>query len=258
MEPYENTASIKAVTQAIKEKKLRQRQRLIKIYTRRLFFLVLIVVIGISAYWLDKSDLFRVKSIRVSGNIHISDEEIIALSEIVPGDRMWLLTKSSVIKKVSYSPWIKDIRIIKLQNIVSIEVTEHRILGYKATDKIALLLQSGDFIVLKESQLDWIATHALISGFDDEQLLKKLVDSFSLIDDSIMMFISEIHQSSISYDDSLIRLIMSDGNQIYTDFEGLDLINEYKLIVNQINPANKCIYFDALHRAYSSRPCEGE
>jgi hypothetical protein len=56
----------------------------------------------------------------------------------------------------------------------------------------------------------------------------------------------------------LIRLIMSDGNQIFTDFAALDLINEYKLIVNQINPANKCIYFDAMHRAYSSRPCEGE
>jgi len=141
---------------------------------------------------------------------------------------------------------------------VTIEVTEHRILGYKVTDKISLLLQSGQLIPLKESQLDWIATVALISGFDEELQLKKLVDSFAAVDDSIMMFVSEIHQSPVSYDESLIRLIMSDGNQIFTDFAALDLINEYKLIVNQINPANKCIYFDAMHRAYSSRPCEGE
>jgi cell division protein FtsQ len=258
LEPYENTASIKAVTQAIKEKKLRQRQRLIKIYTRRLVFLVLIIATGFMAYWLDKSDLFRVKSISVSGNIHVTDEEVIALSEIIPGERMWLISKDSIVKKVSVSPWVEDVRIVKNQNIVTIEVKEHRILGYKVTDKIALLLQSGEVIALKESQLDWIATHALISGFDEEQLMKELVDSFAKVDDSIMMFISEIHQSSISYDDSLIRLIMSDGNQIFTDFAALDLINEYKLIVNQINPANKCIYFDALHRAYSSRPCEGE
>jgi cell division protein FtsQ len=258
LEPYENTASIKAVTQAIKDKKLRQRQRMIKIYTRRLVFLVLIIVSGLSIYGLDKSDIFRVKSVSVTGNIHVSDDEIIALSEIVPGDRIWLISENSVSDKLSDSPWIADIRIIKNQNIVTIEVDEHRILGYKVTDKISLLLQSGDLIVLKESQLDWIATHALISGFDDDQLLVKLVDSFVEVDDSIMMFISEIHQSSVSYDDSLIRLIMSDGNQIFTEFAALDLINQYKLIVNQINPLNKCIYFDALHRAYSSRPCEGD
>jgi cell division protein FtsQ len=258
LEPYEDTASIKAVTQAIKDKKIRQRQRLIKIYTRRLLFLVLIILTGFGTYWLDKSDLFRVKSVSVTGNSHISDEEVIALSEIVLSDRMWLISKSSISKKISKSPWIERVNIVKSSNIVTIEVTEHRILGYKVTDKISLLLQSGQLVPLKESQLDWIATVALISGFDDEELLKKLVESFIEVDDSIMMFISEIHQSSVSYDDALIRLIMSDGNQIFTDFEALDLINEYKLIVNQISPSNKCIYFDALYRAYSSRPCEGE
>lgn len=258
MEPYEDTASIKAVTQAIKDKKIRQRQRLMKIYTRRLIFLVLIILTGFGSYWLDKSDLFRVKSIIVTGNIHISDEEVVALSEIVLSDRMWLISKSSINKKVSKSSWIESVNIVKSSNIITIEVNEHRILGYKVSDKISLLLQSGQLIPLKESQLDWIATVALVSGFDDEDLLKKLVESFVDVDDSIMMFISEIHQSSVSYDDALIRLIMSDGNQIFTDFEALDLINEYKLIVNQINPANKCIYFDALHRAYSSRPCESE
>jgi cell division protein FtsQ len=106
--------------------------------------------------------------------------------------------------------------------------------------------------------LDWIATHAIISGFDEEDLLNKLVSSFADVDDSIMIFISEIHQTSVSYDRALIRLVMSDGNQIFTEFAALDLINEYKLIVNQISPANKCIYFDALHRAYSSRPCEDQ
>ncbi|PKM89902.1 MAG: hypothetical protein CVU85_01735 [Firmicutes bacterium HGW-Firmicutes-10] len=258
MEPYEDTASIKAVTQAIKDKKIRQRKRLIKIYTRRLVFLILFIILGLSTYWLDQSELFRVKSVSVTGNTHVSDEEIIALSEIIAGERMWLLSKGSVSKKVSSSVWVKGVNIIKSQNIVTIEVTEHRVLGYKVTDKISLLLQSGQLIPLKESQLDWIATVALISGFDEETLLKKLVDSFAEVDDSIMMFVSEIHQSSVSYDEALIRLIMSDGNQIFTDFAALDLINEYKLIVNQINPANKCIYFDALHRAYSSRPCEGE
>lgn len=258
MEPYEDTASIKAVTQAIKDKKIRQRKRLIKIYTRRLVFLVLFIVFGLSVYLLDQSELFRVKSVSVTGNTHVSDEEVIALSEIIAGERMWLLSKSSISKKVSGSLWVKGVNVVKSQNIVTIEVTEHRVLGYKVTDKISLLLQSGQLIPLKESQLDWIATGALISGFDEETLLKKLVDSFAKVDDSIMMFVSEIHQSSVSYDEALIRLIMSDGNQIFTDFAALDLINEYKLIVNQINPANKCIYFDALHRAYSSRPCEGE
>lgn len=258
MESYEDTASIKAVTQAIKDKKVRHKQRLIRIYTRRLIFLVLVIALGASAYLIDASDLFRVKSIRVVGNIHNSDEEIIVLSEIQQGDRLWLLSNSSLKKKISQSPWISDVRIVKKQNIVTLEITEHRILGYKVSDKISLLLQSGDFIALKESQLDWIATHALISGFDEQELLSQLVESFEAVDDSIMMFISEIHQSSVSYDDALIRLIMSDGNQIYTEFAALDLINEYKLIVNQISPTNKCIYFDALHRAYSSRPCEDE
>jgi cell division protein FtsQ len=258
LEPYENTASIKAVTQAIKDRKTRQRQRLIKVYTRRLIFLVLAIVIGFGCYWLDQSDLFRIKSVSVIGNDHVSDQEVIELSEIRVGERIWLTSKNGVRKKISASPWVADVRVIKNQNIITIEITEHRILGYKVNDKISLLLQSGSLIALKESQLDWIATHAIISGFDEEDLLNKLVSSFADVDDSIMIFISEIHQTSVSYDRALIRLVMSDGNQIFTDFAALDLINEYKLIVNQISPANKCIYFDALHRAYSSRPCEDQ
>jgi cell division septal protein FtsQ len=258
LEPFENTASIKAVTQAIKDKKNRQRQHLVKVYTRRLIFLVLALIVGFGCYWLDRSDIFRIMSVSVIGNDHVTDQEIIELSEIRVNDRIWLTFNNSVKRKISASAWVADVRIIKNQNIITIEVTEHRILGYKVNDKISLLLQSGSLIALKESQLDWIATHAIISGFEEEDLLDKLVKSFADVDDSIMMFISEIHQSAVSYDSALIRLVMSDGNQIFTDFAALDLINEYKLIVNQISPSNKCIYFDALHRAYSSRPCEDE
>jgi cell division septal protein FtsQ len=109
LEPYEDTASIKAVTQAIKDKKIRQRKRLIKIYTRRLVFVVLLIVLGFSAYWLDKSELFRIKAISVTGNTHISDDEVIKLSEIISGERIWLISKNSVSKKVSQSVWIRSI-----------------------------------------------------------------------------------------------------------------------------------------------------
>lgn len=258
MEPYEDTASIKAVTQAIKERKARQRKRLIDIYVRRLIFLILFIAMAITLVWLDRSDIFRVRSVSVTGNLHISDQEVIALSEITVGDRMWLISKNGVRKRVSASDWVDDVRVIKKDQLITIEIKEHRILGYKVTDKISLLLQSGTWISLKESQLPWIATHALIHGFDEGSLNAKLVNAFSSVDDSIMIFISEIHQYSTTYDEAMIRLIMSDGNQIFTDFEGLDLINEYKLIVNRINPSNKCIYFDAKNRAYSSRPCGDE
>ncbi len=258
MEPYEDTASIKAVTQAIKDRKNRKQRRLISIYVRRLIFVLLLLAFSFALYAIDQSDLLRVKTISVVGNVHIDDQEVISLSEIRLGDRIWLTSKNSVRKRVSASPWVSQANVLKEGNQVTIEVTEHRILGYKVTDRISLLLQSGELIPLKESQLDWIATASIITGFEDDEVQKRLVDAFAAVDDSIMLFISEIHQNPTTYDQQMIRLIMSDGNQIFTDYAGLDLINEYKLIVSQINPANKCIYFDALHRAYSSRPCQGE
>lgn len=258
MEPYEDTASIKAVTQAIKDRKIRKQRRLISIYVRRLIFVLLLLAFSFTVYAIDQSDLFRVKTISVVGNVHIDDQEVISLSEIKLGDRIWLTSKNNVRKRVSTSPWVSQVIVLKKGNQVTIEVTEHRILGYRVTDRISLLLQSGQLIPLKESQLDWIATASIITGFEDDEVEKKLVDAFSAVDDSIMLFISEIHQNPTTYDQQMIRLIMSDGNQIFTDYAGLDLINEYKLIVSQINPENKCIYFDALHRAYSSRPCQGE
>jgi len=259
LERLEDTASVKTVTSAIKKHKKQQLKRRIGLFFRRLLIVVICGLLGFGLYKLDQSMMFRVVTITVSGNHYVSDQEIIELSTLSKGQRTWLIHEFFIQPKIEGNPWIQSASIIVKDKIASLIIVENRPIGYQVSDSISILLPTGMAIEINEQQRDWIATLPIIIGFKDELLRKKLGKAFSLIDDHVMMFIAEIHQSAVSYDAALLMIVMQDGHRVFSDFSNLEMLNDYHLIASQLKPENKCIIFlDIKSRAISSRPCDDD
>ena len=73
------------------------------------------------------SDYFSAKTIGVSGNRHLTRQEILAQANFQPGDNILALNLRLMRKRLMRHPWISAVRISRqIPNTVTIVVEEHR------------------------------------------------------------------------------------------------------------------------------------
>jgi hypothetical protein len=82
------------------------------------------------------------------------------------------------------------------------------------------------------------------------------VDALKTIQREALGSVSEIHLAPTAYDENYVKVIMQDGNKIFTSLKTLSLIEAYPSIVNELKAANACIFFDEMTRTAYSQPCE--
>ncbi len=248
-----HTAPVKTVSDALKRKRKKKKMSTFKRWTRRVVFVLVVVVLMFGLYKLDESDMFRVKAITVSNNTVLSNEEVIELLNININDRMWLthdFLKQGLAESI-YS--IESFVFYKNDGILMIDVLESRPVGIKGNE---LLLHNGKFADITPYNLHYRMTLPLITGFDSNELLERLAQSLSELDVEILMIIDSVHQFERTYDQAQLWLLLSDRRQVYSDFRSIHLLNNYPLFVDQITPGNDCIFLDASSLSARSAPCE--
>lgn len=101
-----------------KKKSNRRALRIIK------YSLILFLLIG-AIVALMMSSIFNVKTITVSGNNHLSTEEITSLSEIVIDQNIFRLSKGKTEKNIKENPYVENVKVSrKLPSEISIEIEE--------------------------------------------------------------------------------------------------------------------------------------
>jgi len=89
------------------------------------FFLLLILL---SCYLFLHSSIFNVKNIEITGLEKVSREEVLALSSISPGDKLFAVDKKLVETALKAHPLIKEAQIKrKIPHTVSISITERAV-----------------------------------------------------------------------------------------------------------------------------------
>lgn len=251
----EQKDAVSSVTESLKQRKRQKRQKLVRIYMWRFFVLFLIACTTYSLHKVDVSSMTRVSDVVVSGQQALSASSLVEHSGIKPGQRVWLIHNLFMKHRFRDLALIRSAQVTTKGTLVLISIEEHRILG-RLSGSQDVLLQNGKTVDQNSLNLHLRAATQIV-GFEDIELQEKLAKSFEKVHDGVMMYISEIHRTSVSYDDAMIMLLLDDGNRVYTDFAGIELMNEYRLILNHLKPENKCIWLDALTRAASSVPCDG-
>ena len=231
--------------------KRNKRRRIRRRLTR---FSILVVLLSFYLF----TELSKPKVILITGNKLISKEEITEVAEVSLDKYLFLSNGLFVKHKLLNHPLIAEasVKTSLLKRTININVSELDVFGYRYIDGgIRMIMKDGSYSELTDTLYHYLPYMIYINGFeavDDEQ---RLVASFADVDDSILAQISEIHQTSVSYDDKLLEIIMNDGNKVYTSFQTVDQMNHYFSIVPQLAKENRCIMIDELSGKLYSQKC---
>lgn len=249
---------VEAKLTEIKDKKERRKKRYKNVKKYTLLGMILFVIF----YFI--SDYSKIKSLYTNGNKFYTDQEIYDKAGISYNTR-YILVPSFYIKwKLEQDPVIDEVSVHKnMSGAISIDITENKVIGYtvlgegeEATTNI--VLSDGTTVALSETNLNSIVHYPLLTGFDEEQLTKLAV-SFDqekqAVDEGVIGMIAEIKSFSTSYDEHMVKIIMQDGNKIYSTYNGVRLLTRYKEAVSVLKGNKVCLMVEESNDALIKSDC---
>ena len=220
--------------------------------------LALILCFGILYY---VSDYSKVKRLYVVGNRFYDMEDVFSIAGISYETR-YLFTPGFYIEwQLEKDPFIKQADVsVKWNGIVTMNITEETIIGYVVDNdgQTFAILGDGKKYAIQESQLESIVYYPLISGLSEENislLAKSLMNSENPVKDKYISMISEVRPYETSYDNNMVKLIMQDGNTIYSSYAGLGLLNYYTSVLERLNSTHVCLIVQESTHSIISTEC---
>lgn len=239
------------IEQQAKIKKIKAKRK------RRKITIFLLVLIAGYLYW--STDVSKPKIISISNNYVLSKDEVIEQVDI-DLDTMMLFANPLLIKhRLLKHPLIENVKVnwSLIDRNININIDEIDVFAYRQNvESATMLMFDGSHIQLSTDYYKFLPSLIFIEGFEAENLEKRLLESFLTLDSDVIGQISEIHQTSVSYDDNFIELRMNDGNKVYTSFQTVDRVNYYFDIVSNLKAANTCIIIDEMSGEAYSQPCD--
>ncbi|MFT4413472.1 cell division protein FtsQ/DivIB [Fredinandcohnia humi] len=233
-------AKQKVVTIEDRIPKLKQRRK--QKANRRLILYITLFFLLLSGVVYFQSPLSRIGTITIKGNRNISNEQISELSELQIGTSFWKVNNEKNSKLISKHPEIKEVHIDKkLPNKIIITVSEHRRVGYIASNNDFLpLLENGKIVTTSNTKADNLPVDApILMGWDEEHL-KPLAKELAKIEPTMTNLISEIHYTPTEYDPLHMTLYMNDGYEVRATVRNFaNHITAYPSIVNELAPSLK-------------------
>lgn len=233
-----------------KIKKAKRRRRNRKLITFALIITVLVLYFN--------SDFSKPKAVIISGNNILSKDEVLSAAKVNDDSRLILSQPFLLKRNLKNHPFINNssVSVSFLKRTIKIDINELEIFGYRyKDDETYMILSDGSSEVLSSDLYQYLADLIYVSGFTDEEDQVRLAKSFVDVEESITSQISEIHQTSVSYDDKLLEILMNDGNKVYTSFQTVERLNYYFDIIMGLKASNSCIYIDELSGEAYSQNC---
>jgi len=231
----EKIISIEERIPKLKEKRRKKANRTLLFYLT-LFFLLIAIIVYL------QSPFSNVAYVAVEGNNVITDEQVIAYSELELDQNIWRMNKKLVEEKIKEHPIVKDVKVErKLPQTVLITVSEKRIVGYiKEKDYYLPIVNDG--VIITNTEIAKPGSAPLFVNFTDELYLQRFVEEINQLPTHILKMISEVHWKPTEHNKYSIVLYMNDGfivNATIRDFA--NKMNTYPSIVAQLDTEEKGI-----------------
>jgi Cell division septal protein len=207
--------------------------------SRRLGFLLMLFFITILLLLFFHSSFSRITLIEIEGNNHVTREEILEASGIELNDHFFMTTAETIRKRVVQIGIIEEASVTKkFPGYVHIEVKEYPEVAYEigADGKLQVLLANGAALPLADSSV--VIDKPILTGWEDQEMKKKLTETLAGISSELLTDISEIRHepSPPAYPDKIIMYTRS-YFQVETTIEKLpEKILVYRPIIeNQLD-----------------------
>jgi cell division protein FtsQ len=218
----------------LKEQRKHKANRRLILYLS-LFFILLSLIIY------SQSSLSKVSAIIVSGDRHLTEEEIVHLSGISLKTSIWRVNEEKASNQILQHKEIKEAEVNrKLPNTVEIDVKEY--------NRIAYIYDEGNYFpviengkILAAIELDSLPDDApLMMNWNQGDTVEEFIGELMKLPESIIYAISEIHHTPSEVDPYHITLFMNDGFEVSAtvrDFS--NKMSAYPSIVAQLDPNQK-------------------
>lgn len=217
-------------------KKVKVKVKKRKLKLKRIIILILTITLLVLLFLLVKR--LPIKNIYIIGNNIVSDKDIIEIAGIDNYPSFLDTSKRKMVSKIKKNNYIKEVKIKKkFFGKVYIYITEKKALcGYQ--DKI--ILEDGTKIDNNYNNLSYpILTSDITSLYD------RFMQKFSLIEDSILLKVSEIGYVPNEVDNERFVLKMNDGNLVYITLSKITKMNKYNSIYSKLEGKKGIIYLDS-------------
>ena len=199
--------------------------------------IILLIIGGIVSYVF----LMRVKNIYVSGNILLTDQEIIELAGLENYPKLFKTSSYSMENKIKVNSYIEDVKVSKdIFGSITIKVKEYNLLLKNELDNTMYLSN----LKTLPSDNNVVGIPTLINSVD-KKILESFLKKLDTIDRTILSQISEVKYEPNQYDKDLFLFYMTDGNYVYITTTRLNNINKYDEALKVLEGKKGILYLDS-------------
>lgn len=218
------------------KKKIKVKVKKRKIKLKRIIICLFVIII--LTFLIYKIIKLPIKNIYIIGNTLLSDKEVIEIAGISDYPSFISISSSKISKKIKQNIYIKKVKVEKKElGKIYIYITEKKLL---CTYNNKLILEDSNII---DNTYNITSYPILLS--DIENIKEKFIDSFSLINNEVLLKISEIEYTPNDVDKERFTLKMNDGNLVYITLNKIEKINKYNSIYSSLEGKKGIIYLDS-------------
>lgn len=241
------------------KKEHKNKKKNIKLKIIKWVFLLALLVTAIILFML--SSVFNIKSITVTNNKKISEQEIISLSGLVKDENMFKISNKTIKEAIKQNPYIEDVKITKkLSGEINLEITE-RIPTYmiRFANGYVYINNQGYMLEISEEPLELPIISGLKTKTEDTKAgnrlvvedLKELENIIKIMEIAKSTSVGEkITEFDISDTTNYKIIIASEGKTV--DFGDLTNINikilKIEYIIEQEKGKQGEIYFQGTEK----------
>ncbi|MCF0107125.1 MAG: hypothetical protein HUJ53_10205 [Holdemanella sp.] len=203
------------------------------------------------------SDDSKARVLACEGNYYYTDQEIYSLADVSLETRMWLTPSILIEKKLKDNPMIESVSIKKTNGKITFEIHEKLGIGYYIENgKTYILTIDNESIQVEDNCQSCIEHLPYMSGLSAKQRKqfasvfkeakeseekKAESDRVLRIDKAVFEKISEITPFQKSFDDNMIKMVMVDGNSVYSEMNDVAMIARYQLALTFLQGKSACL-----------------
>lgn len=218
------------------EKKVRVKVKKKKIKIKSI--IIALLCLSVIFLFIGYLNNLKITNIYIIGNNILPDKKIIELAELENYPEILKTHLTDIETKIKKSDYIKEAKVTsKLFGKIYINVTEEK----------PLFIYNNKLVLSSKKEVDntYNINYVPYLKNDITSVFDKFIEKFSIVDNEVLLKISEIEYKPNEIDKERFLLTMIDSNYVYITLSKIEKINKYNKLVAELNNKKGIIYLDS-------------
>lgn len=191
----------------------------------------------------------KVQALICSGNYYYTPQQIYQIAGVSINNRTYTHPAGALEKKLEENPLISSAQVYREGQNLNISIQEKTIIGYYEKDGANYLVTSDNERIPIENQteLRTLIHFPLLADLPDEDIkaiAREVRTHPDLLTRPVLEKIAEILPWQESYDKHMLKLVLQDGNTVFTSINSLFMMSTYQQVLSNLQGENVCLLLD--------------